>query len=164
VPITADQLQDHLAYEVHYLVWSAVGFRNARGKDKVAFQDSALMHARNLLEFTKPKRPRFGWWIVDVGAPTPKSTDEYDQWNEFINSKVTHLGDGRLRDTSWPVPKDGTEVEAAARYALARVCDGLPEATGDPRMSALLEVSQLGVAYLDNPATATIDALADLVG
>ncbi len=46
MPITADQLQSHLAYEVHYLVWSAVGFRNARGKDKAAFQESALMNAK----------------------------------------------------------------------------------------------------------------------
>ena len=39
-------LNMHLAFEVHWLVYAAVRFRGVRGKDKVAFQDSAILHAR----------------------------------------------------------------------------------------------------------------------
>ena len=63
-----DELRKHLAYEVHYLVLAAVRFTEISGRDGTLYQDSALLHARNLLEFTKPgQRPRYGWWIKDVG-------------------------------------------------------------------------------------------------
>lgn len=162
-PPMPEELQEHLAYEVHYLVWASVRFRDVRGKDKAIFQDSALMHARNLLEFSKPTKPRFGWWIVDVGGPTPQATDDYKAWNDFINANVTHLGDGRLRSVSWPVPKDDERLVVLSRFALDRIRDGLAPTSTDPLVAVLLEVTRLGLDYLDSPTQEHIKALANLV-
>jgi hypothetical protein len=71
MPVDETALQNHLAYEVHWLVHAAVRFRRVHGRDRVAFQDSAFLHARNLLEFTGPGRPKHGWWIHDMGGAVP---------------------------------------------------------------------------------------------
>jgi hypothetical protein len=161
---TADELREHLAYEVHLLVWAAIRFRTTKSKDKMIFQDSALMHARNLLEFTKPTKPRFGWWIVDVGGPEPQDTDDYRAWNDFINANVTHLGDGRLRSVPWPVAKDEERLVNLSTFALKRIRDGLDPTSADPHIAVLLEVARLGLDYLNDPSSPNIGALADLVG
>jgi hypothetical protein len=165
VPPSANEMREHLAYEVHLLVWAAMRFRTAKSKDKMVFQDGVLLHARNLLEFTKPEqRPRRGWWIVDVGAPMPQKTKDYDAWNAFINANATHLGDLRLQSVPWPVAKDEERLVELSRFALARVRAGLPASTADPLISVLLEVTQRGLDYLDDPTAARIKQLADLVG
>ena len=75
---TADQLREHLAYEVHYLVLAAVRFTEVTGTEKAVYQDSSLLHARNLLEFTNPgqRASRHGWWIGDVGGHSPSGRYE----------------------------------------------------------------------------------------
>ena len=62
-----DALRENLAYEIHYLVLAAVRFPRVRGREASIYQDSALLHARTLLEFTQAKRPP-GWWISEVGG------------------------------------------------------------------------------------------------
>jgi hypothetical protein len=88
-------LQRHLAYEVHYLVWTAKAFAAGESKTKVALQDSALLHARNLLEFSKPAKPSWAWWIGDFQT-TPMSDHDYVAWNDLVHAKVMHLGDNRI--------------------------------------------------------------------
>lgn len=145
--------------------WSAIRFCSAKSKDKVIVQDSALMQARNLLEFTKPgDRPRRGWWIEDLGAPIPAATPAYEDWVRFINAKVTHLGEERLTGPSWPVPEGDERLIAMSRFALERIRSGLPTASTDPHVAVLLEVTRLGLEYLDDPTPERIKALADLVG
>ena len=51
---TPDQLREHLAYEVHYLALAAVGYVHINGVEGGVYQDSSLLHARNLLDFTNP--------------------------------------------------------------------------------------------------------------
>ena len=51
--VDADELREHLAYEVHYLVLAAVRFAEIDGVHKGVYQDSALVHARNLFRVHK---------------------------------------------------------------------------------------------------------------
>src|SRR4051812_14335059 len=95
---TADELREHLAYEVHYLVLAARRFPRIEGVDAAFYQDSALLHSRNLLEFTKPlDRPGNGWWIADVGGDTPTAEATHRAWVKFINANVSHLGQRRTQ-------------------------------------------------------------------
>jgi hypothetical protein len=162
MPPDANELRNHFAFEVHYLVHSAIRFRSAEGKDRVAFQDSALLHARNVLEFTGPKRGQ-GWWIADLGGTVPPNGSTYQAWKRLINSKVTHLGDGRLNRPPWPVAEDAERCVAMSRYFLNRVVNASQSAT-DQRMKTALRIATLGLEYLDNPAPARLEALAALVG
>ena len=65
---SSNVLREHLAYEIHYLVLAACRFPDIDTNEAAFYQDSALLHARNLLEFTKPVLPRFGLWIKEVGG------------------------------------------------------------------------------------------------
>jgi hypothetical protein len=66
------EFEIHLAFEVDWLVYSAAGFRDQVSKVAVVFQTAALMHARNLLEFTQPlKAPGHGWWICQFNGHEP---------------------------------------------------------------------------------------------
>ena len=93
--LTPCQLREHLAYEVHYLVLSAVRFTGITTAEKTVYQDSSLLHARNLLEFTNPgQRTNNGWWIGNVGGLKPPDNDTtHTAWRKFINAKVSHLGE-----------------------------------------------------------------------
>jgi len=162
VPSPAE-LRRHLAYEVHYLVHAAVRFQSAKGTDKVHFQDSALMHARNLLEFTKPNRPRWGWWITDVGGPQPRGSKTYERWNDLINAKVTHLGPGRLARPPWPVRHDDERLAALSRYSLKRILRRLPRGNSDGRVIAMRDVGRLGLDYLNRPMPSALTAIAELI-
>lgn len=127
------------------------------------FQDSVLMHARNLLEFTRPIKPRWGWWIVNMGAPTPVRTSSYDRWVDFINAKVTHLGEGRLRRPPWPVPEDDERLVTLSKFVLKRIQHRLPTGRKHVHAAAMRRVAQLGLDYLHKPTPSTISALAGLV-
>lgn len=98
-----------------------------------------------------------------VGGPTPPPTAEYSAWDDFIDANVTHLGEGRLRAVAWPVLKDDERLVALSKSALERVRCGLPSTGTDPFVAVLLEVTQLGLDYVDDPTPARIAALAELV-
>ncbi|VBA47925.1 fructosamine kinase family protein [Mycobacterium attenuatum] len=147
----ANELRKHLAYEVHYLVLAAVRFTEVSGRDGAFYQDSALIHARNLLEFTKPApAPRFGWWIANVGGRTPQAESTHDDWVEFINSNVSHLGERRLQDLQWPIPKDDQRLINIARYLLQRL-NSLANNSSDPCAVVMEKLAQLGLTYLTDP-------------
>jgi hypothetical protein len=156
---TPDQLRKHLAYEVHYLVLAAARFRQIDGRDVAFYQDSALMHARNLLEFTKPgPKPANGWWVVSVGGQMPQANTTHSDWVEFINSNVSHLGERRLRDLQWPVPKDEERLTHIAKFVLERlksVSQG-----SDPRAVVIHTLSQRGLRYLDDPTEENLAKIA----
>ena len=69
---TADELREHVACEVHYLVLAAVRFTEVTGTEKAVYQDSSLLHALTLSEFTNPgQKTNYTWWIGDVGGQKP---------------------------------------------------------------------------------------------
>jgi hypothetical protein len=84
-------------------------------------------------------------------------------WTALINSKVTHLGDGRLKAPPWPVPEDDERCIGMSRYFLTRVVTAATAST-DPRMTIAGRIAALGSHYLDDPTQAALKALAHLVG
>lgn len=160
-------LQRHLAFEVHYLAWTAKAFAAGKGKTKVALQDSALLHGRNLLEFSKPmKRPGYAWWIGDFAAVPTNGDRDYWAWFDFVHGKVLHMGDNRVKSPRWPVPLDGHECEAVARYCLKRIenvaTSASPRKAADrDALSSVVALVKLGLAYLDSGDVQHLKALQD---
>jgi hypothetical protein len=159
---TPRNLEIHLAYEVDWLVYAAKRFSLASGKDAVTFQDSVFVHARNLLEFTKPTKPSFAWWIADHGQGGNKPTGgaKYTGLTDYLNANVTHLGTNREAAVKWPLQKKGP----GSHIALARICLDRVDAYAPPDTDKYGEVMrrivQLGRAYLDgDEALAKLDAL-----
>lgn len=163
MPPSVRELQENLAFEIHWLVYATVRFRTERGRDRVAVQDSAFLHARNLLEFTGPGRPSHGWWVQDLGGVAQGPDSTWRGWSDLINSKVTHLGEGRLKATPWPVPQEDERCVEMSRYFLERLVKSAGEGS-DPRMDAAKRIAELGLAYLDSPSRENLKVLADLVG
>jgi len=161
---TADQLREHLAYEIHYLVLAAIRFPTIGGREATIYQDSALMHARNLLEFTQPTKPKGGaWWIVEVGGSTPPKETAYKEWTDFINTGAAHLGQRRVKGSNWPVDKNNDRLARLSHYALQRICDLLPTKANDDRVEIVLVLTRLGLDYLDSPSEKTLAAIARLI-
>jgi hypothetical protein len=154
------ELAQHLAFEIHWLVYAAHRFRITRGRDRVALQDSALLHARNLLEFAGPGRPRHAWWVADLGGTAPPTDGGTQRWLDLINSKVAHLGQGRTKakQPPWPVPEDDERCAELARFVLHRVVVAA-RGSRDRRMIACRRIARLGLSHLEDPGG---DALAQL--
>lgn len=162
MPPDANALQNHLAFEVHWLVYAAVRFRDTEGRDQVVFQDSAFLHARNILELTGPGSSNHGWRIHDLGGATQRADATWNNWSDLINSKVTHLGDGRLKNPTWPVTENKLRCIEMSRYFLERLSKAAAEKK-DQRMKVAEEIAKLGLRYLDCPDPATLEQLAKLV-
>ena len=150
---TADELREHVAYEVHYLVLAAVRFTEVTGTEKAVYQDSSLLHALTLSDFTNPgHKTNCTWWIGDVGGQKPPREDaSHADWREFINANASHLGRTRLEGRQWPVPKDEQRLIVLAKYLLQRV-NKFSQDSNDPRAVVMERLSQLGLTYLDDPS------------
>ena len=150
---TAHELREHVAYEVHYLVLAAVRFTEVTGTEKAVYQDSSLLHALTLVEFTNPgQKTNYTWWIGDVGGQKPPREDaSHADWREFINANASHLGRTRLEGRQWPVPKDEQRLIVLAKYLLQRV-NKFSQDSNDPRAVVMERLSQLGLTYLDDPS------------
>ena len=158
---TPDQLREHLAYEVHYLALAAVGYVHINGVEGGVYQDSSLLHARNLLDFTNPgQRTSHTWWIGDVGGQKPPRSDRtHDDWREFINANATHFGPGRLEARQSPFPDDKQRYIDLARYLLKRIAT-FSENSGNLSASIMQTLAQYGLAYLDDPSADNLRKLA----
>ncbi len=152
-------LREHLAYEIHYLLLAACRFPTIQGNEAAVYQDSALLHARNLLEFTKPVMPTFGVWISEVGGTRPQQDDLYWPWVNFINARVTHFGPDRLLDVDWPDDDVLGRLANLARLALERIESALPQGSSDMRVAVMGELARLGLAYFDSRDKAVLDRI-----
>lgn len=161
VPPTPDDLRRHLAFEVCWLIDAAHAFKN---EDLVCRQDSAMLHARNLLEFTKPvRRPNWDWWIGDLGAEPPRHTAEYAQWVALINSKLTHMGPGRPGESSWPVREDELRLLRLAGFVLDRIEAALAGSPSSEAIEVVREITQLARGYLEHGDSAHRGPLESLI-
>jgi len=161
---TDDQLRQHLAYEVHYLVLAAHRFTQINCRDGAFYQDSSFIHGRNLLEFTNPaqRANRYAWWIGDVGGQKPPRSDpSHDDWREFINANATHLGPARLEANPWPVTKDKQRLLELARYLLQRV-ETFSQGS-DPCAVVMQKLSHFGLTYLDDPTEDNLGKIAHAI-
>jgi len=159
---SADALREHLAYEIHYLVLAAVRFSQIRGREASIYQDSALLHARTLLEFAQAKRPP-GWWIPDLGGDNPQQDVLLDAWLQFINTYASHLGQRRLSGSRWPVPENERRLITLSEFALNRIRDLLPSGSTKPHVVVMQHLTEVGLRYLSSPQETTLAEIAQLI-
>jgi hypothetical protein len=81
----------------------------------------------------------------------------------LINSKVTHLGEGREKAPPWPVHEDDERLVEMSRFVLKRLRTAA-SGSDDPAMTIALRIANLGQRYLEHPTAATLKPLADMVG
>lgn len=161
IDVDVDVLRKHLAYEVHYLLLAACRFPQIDGREAAVYQDSALLHARNLLEFTKPTQPSNGLWIAELGGNTPTSDSRHRVWLKFINARVTHMGPDRLTDRPWPDEDVAGRLNELAKYALTRIANSLPQTDTAMRVAVMRELANLGLEYLAARDESKLDQIAD---
>ncbi|HEY5009889.1 MAG TPA: hypothetical protein VIH73_01960, partial [Acidimicrobiales bacterium] len=136
---SAEQIRQHLCYELKWMVRAVVRFEQlttetrameAHGEqpsdpDVVALQDSALLHARNLIEFAKtssdPDDPKVQWALSDIlGAHRRKVPSGL---NDFLNNWVMQVGDLRVTEAKWPKDVDGNRIQSDDDQRLSKVVD-----------------------------------------
>jgi hypothetical protein len=115
-------INDHIWYELQWLGRAAERFRELCGQDRrfeVNFLDSALIHARLMIEFFTGRQQDSDIKLNDFGGwnPLPLSLERagYDwakEWLESIDKRVAHLSFDRnsppLPPVAQPEPADGT--------------------------------------------------------
>ena len=158
---TVEQFLRDLAFEVDWLVYTAVEWDVVKSKSCVVHQDATFLHARNLLEFAQSKKPTGGaLWIASppFKGGTPAASTDVDEWQDLINWKVTHLGGGRLKSPPYPVePKDGGLI-VLARLCLDRINEYAP--ANSKYGEVMHHVADLGLAYIaGKDALDELDAL-----
>jgi hypothetical protein len=167
--IDVDLLREHLAYEVHYMILAARRFPEIKCREAAFYQDSALLHSRNLLDFTDAQRHSYTLWIGDVGGRRPREEGLYRDWKDFINAQVTHLGPDRLTGHPWPDKDVAGRLIELARYALTRIEYSLshgravkpPIRGAEMHVAVMKELAELGLAYLATHDERKLDQIAD---
>jgi hypothetical protein len=117
-------------------------------------------HARTQPSGIYKARTETGQWLVGCQRGWTDAPGQYNprDWVEFINSNVSHLGERRLRDLQWPVPKDEERLTHIAKFVLERlksVSQG-----SDPRAVVIHTLSQRGLRYLDDPTEENLAKIA----
>jgi len=118
--------------------------------DIVALEDSALVHARNLVEFARassePSEPQVQWALSDIlGAhrrkvPTGLTT--------FLDNRVVHLGAFRTTDSKWPKDLAGNRIDSQDDTRLSKVVDVVFKMLKPKHRTTTLETEE-GVAYVE---------------
>lgn len=152
--IAEADIDHHFRYEVQLLCEAASHFGSAKHFEKIAMQDCALMHGRNLLEFTNPeKRPTSGWWIHDLGTEVPGDCPDYRSWVNFINANVSHMASERRLSLSPPGGKDeDVYLKRLANFCLDRITS-LPIERSNAALKLTRAIAQHGINYLRTPDT-----------
>ncbi len=137
---TADEICRHLCYELKWMLAAVVRFEHRRqeegsvvaadaaGPDDaelVALQDSALLHARNLIEFAAatadPTMEEPRWALSDIlGTHSRKVPGNLSR---FLNNWVVHIGTGRASESKWPKDLDGNSITNDDDERLSKVVD-----------------------------------------
>ncbi len=118
--------------------------------DIVALEDSALVHARNLVEFARassePSEPQVQWALSDIlGAhrrkvPTGLTT--------FLDNWVVHLGAFRTTDSKWPKDLAGNRIDNQDDARLSKVVEVVFKMLKPKHRTTTLE-TEAGVAYVE---------------
>ena len=155
---TAEEVRRQLCYELKWMLGSVVRFEqltNARGEptadvDAVAFQDSALMHARNLIEFaaasSDPKASKVQWALSDILGTHRRKVP--NNLSRFLDDWVVHLGALRARDGKWPKDLDGIVIDAADDARLSKVTAVVLKLLKPKHRTTTLE-TEAGTAYVE---------------
>jgi hypothetical protein len=164
VAASAEQIRRDLCYELKWMLRAVVRFedvmRDARAlesrgetppdSDIVALEDSALVHARNLVEFARassePSEPRVQWALSDIlGAhrrkvPTGLTT--------FLDNWVVHVGAFRATDSKWPKDVAGDRIDNQDDTRLSKVVEVVFKMLKPKHRTTTLETEE-GIAYVE---------------
>jgi hypothetical protein len=116
--------------------------------DLVALQDSALLHARNLVEFadasSDPTEPRTQWALSDIlGAHRRKVPTTL---RTFLNHWVIQLGDAT--DAKWPKDIAGNRIDDQDDARLSKITEVVFKTLKPKHRTTTLETDE-GVAYVE---------------
>jgi hypothetical protein len=155
----AYQIRTHLLYELKWMIFAATQFGPNCGNVYVALIDSATVHARNLFEFARLKKP--GRFTLAALGGTP---GKRRKWDQFLNNRVTHMSSREDDRPGWPAGLDNDRPDrlvVMAAVVLDLLEHGAPIPAG-PVRTAYDEVLGAARAYLSDPSEATHGLLAAL--
>jgi hypothetical protein len=117
--------------------------------DLAALQDSALLHARNLVEFANassdPTEPQTQWALSDIlGAHRRKVPTSL---RTFLNRWVVHLGDGAT-NAKWPKDITGNRIDDQDDERLSKIAEVVFKTLKPKHRTTTLETDE-GVAYVE---------------
>jgi hypothetical protein len=127
VAANAEQIREHLCYELKWMLRAVVRIEEvtrearaaeARGdappdSDLVALQDSALLHARNLVEFVRassdPDEKKVEWALSDI--PGARRRKVPASLRSFLDDWVEQVGRLGAPISKWPKDIDGNPID-----------------------------------------------------
>jgi hypothetical protein len=157
----AEEVRRHICYELKWMLRAVARFElvtneiraaEARGEgppetDAVALQDSALLHARNLVEFAGASSDLAdGWALSDIIGT--KSRKVPPRLSTFLNNRVAHLGDLRTTDAKWPRDVYGNVNNSGDDERLSKVAVVVLRVL-KPKHRTTTEETDAGSAYVE---------------
>jgi hypothetical protein len=127
VAANAKQIREHLCYELKWMLRAVVRFEEvtrevraaeargepARDSDLVALQDSAVLHARNLIEFVRassdPDEKRVEWALSDI--PGARRRKVPANLRSFLDDWVEQVGLLGEPVSKWPKDVEGNTID-----------------------------------------------------
>jgi hypothetical protein len=162
VTANAEQIRRNVCYELKWMLRAVVRFEQLTAElkdadqrrdpspasDLVALQDSALVHARNLVEFAQassdPEEPRVQWALSDIlGAHRRKVPTSL---RTFLNHWVDRLGEGA--NAKWPKDIAGDRIDDQDDARLSKISAVVFKTLKPKHRTTTLETDE-GVAYVE---------------
>jgi hypothetical protein len=161
---SAEEVRRHLCYELKWMLRAVARFdlltheiraAEARGEapaeaDIVALQDSALLHARNLIEFASASSDasvdQVEWALSDILGTKRRKVPT--RLRVFLNDRVVHLGDLRTTDARWPKDVDGNAIDNSDDERLSKVAVVVLQLL-KPKHRTTTEETDAGAAYVE---------------
>ena len=161
---SAEEVRRHLCYELKWMLHAVVRFdlltqqmRAAEAKaevppetDIVALQDSALLHARNLIEFASrssdASADEVEWALSDILGTKRRKVPT--RLRAFLNNRVAHLADLRVTDARWPKDIDGNAIDGGEDERLSKVAVVVLQLL-KPKHRTTTEETEAGAAYVE---------------
>jgi hypothetical protein len=128
----------------------AIGGEDEAAADLVALQDSALLHARNLIDFASAS-PDSGadaveWALIDIIGTKRRKIPT--RLSAFLNEWVVNLGDLGATKARWPKDADGNVIDNDDDERLSKVAVVVLQLL-KPKHRTTTEETPAGVAYVE---------------
>jgi len=162
VAASAEEIRRDLCYELKWMLRAVVRFEElasggprepvgpALDSDLVALQDSALLHARNLVEFAKassdPSEPAVQWALSDILGTHRRKVPT--GLTSFLDCWVVQPGARRASDSKWPKDHGGERIGEHDDARLSRVVEIVFKMLKPKHRTTTLETDE-GIAYVE---------------